>query len=391
LRVFNFSKIQYNNWVPHFSSVINWLLRLGLGKLQRVKPIKQPWIAIIDHSIDVGVKKVLVILRVSLDILSEKKCAIKLQDCECIGLKVAETVNGQSIATELDGIFNVAGVPSAILKDCDRTLNKGVELWKTKHQLNTPIIEDISHIMADAIKKQFENTEYYRKFTQFISYGAKKLRQTPLSFLAPPKLRTKGRFLSIGRLGRWSEKMLEVLQQTQNIYYQKLQESLPEFYLIKPFIIQFAEIANVISNTLKVLKNNGLDETSFNQCNQLLEQLPKNSIVKQRQVIWLKQHIALKKQITDSPLPVSSDIIESLFGCFKLRLERNPQADMNLSVLIIPALCGKLNEIEITQILSSTKHMALKKWEDDNIPYTMAKKRREFFYQVKPKIGGICY
>ena len=206
LRVFNFSKIQYNNWVPHFSSVINWLLRLGLGKLQRVKPIKQPWIAIIDHSIDVGVKKVLVILRVSLDILSEKKCAIKLQDCECIGLKVAETVNGQSIATELDGIFNVAGVPSAILKDCDRTLNKGVELWKTKHQLNTPIIEDISHVMAAAIKKQFENTEYYRKFTQFISYGAKKLRQTPLSFLAPPKLRTKGRFLSIGRLGHWSEK-----------------------------------------------------------------------------------------------------------------------------------------------------------------------------------------
>jgi len=34
LRVFNFSKIQYNSWVPHFSSVINWLLRLGLGKLQ---------------------------------------------------------------------------------------------------------------------------------------------------------------------------------------------------------------------------------------------------------------------------------------------------------------------------------------------------------------------
>ena len=208
---------------------------------------------------------------------------------------MAETVNGQSIATELDGIFNVAGVPSAILKDCDRTLNKGVELWKTKHQFSTPIIEDISHVMAAAIKKQFENTEYYRKFTQFISYGAKKLRQTSLSFLAPPKLRTKGRFLSIGRLGRWSEKMLEVLQQTQNIYYQKLQEALPEFHSIKPFIIQFAEIAHVVSSTLKVLKNNGLDETSFNQCSQLLEQLPKNSIVKQRQLIWLKHHIALKK------------------------------------------------------------------------------------------------
>ena len=48
--------------------------------------------------------------------------------------------------------------------------------------------------------------------------------------------------------------MLEVLQQTQNIYYQKLQEALPEFHSIKPFIIQFAEIAHVVSSTLKVLK-----------------------------------------------------------------------------------------------------------------------------------------
>jgi len=64
---------------------------------------------------------------------------------------------------------------------------------------------------------------------------------------------------------------------------------------------------------------------------------------------------------------------------------------MNLSMFFIPALCGKLDEIQITQIFNSTKYMALKKWEDDNIPYTMAKKRREFFCQVKPKIGETYY
>ena len=44
-------------WIPHFTSVINWSLRLGLGLLKQVKPITQPWIAIIDQSIDIGTIK----------------------------------------------------------------------------------------------------------------------------------------------------------------------------------------------------------------------------------------------------------------------------------------------------------------------------------------------
>ena len=45
------------SWVPHFTSVINWTLRVGLGLLEQVEPIDTPWLAIIDHSIDIGTKK----------------------------------------------------------------------------------------------------------------------------------------------------------------------------------------------------------------------------------------------------------------------------------------------------------------------------------------------
>jgi hypothetical protein len=54
--------------------------------------LSQPWLAIIDHSIDIGTKKVLVVLRVPMDILSKKGKAIQLKDCECIGLKISEIV-----------------------------------------------------------------------------------------------------------------------------------------------------------------------------------------------------------------------------------------------------------------------------------------------------------
>lgn len=116
-------------WAPHFSSVINWTLRLDLGLLKQVKPSNQPWLAIIDYSIDIGTKRALVVLRVPVEALSGRGAAIQLQDCECIGLKVCEQVNGENIALDLVAIFSQAGKPEAIIKDGGHTPQKGVRLW----------------------------------------------------------------------------------------------------------------------------------------------------------------------------------------------------------------------------------------------------------------------
>jgi len=53
---------------PH-TSVINWSLRVGLELLVQVCPTCEPWIAIINHSIDIGTKKALVVLRVKMNTL----------------------------------------------------------------------------------------------------------------------------------------------------------------------------------------------------------------------------------------------------------------------------------------------------------------------------------
>ena len=74
-----------------------------------------------------------------------------------------------------------------------------------------PVIEDIGHVLAGALKAQFEKSCDYIRFTALISHGAKCLRQTHWAFLMPPKLRSKGRFQSIGQLGKWGDKILDVL------------------------------------------------------------------------------------------------------------------------------------------------------------------------------------
>ena len=379
-------------WVPHFTSVINWSLRLGLGLLKQVSPIKKPWLAIIDHSIDIGTKKALVVLRVTVDALSKRGTAIQLKDCECIGLKIADKVNGESISLELEDIFNQAGKPSAIIKDCDATLQKGVRLWMQSCETAIPVIEDVGHVMASALKSQFEKTADYQRFTSLTRQGANCLRQTEWAFLVPPKLRSKGRFQSISQLGKWADKILEVFavrgRAKEGSLLAKLRTALPGFIQLKRFIKDFASTTKVISQVMEILKNKGLNQISYKHCYLLSQDLPKKSKVKKRLQLWLQQHIEIQKQMTSLPLLVSSDIIESLFGNFKHIIERSPQADMNRTTLLIPALCGDLDEKKISQALNQARHNDLKNWEQKNISYTMRKKRQAFFAGIKSQKLG---
>ncbi len=370
-------------WIPHFTSVINWTLRLGLGLLKQVKPIEQPWIAILDHSIDIGTKKAFVVLRVAIDVLAKKGQAIGLKDCECVGLKISEKVNGESIACELEEIFTQAGCPTAIIKDCNYTLSKGVRLYSEKHNITVPIINDIGHVMATALKTQYKDSKAYNNFTGIVSKGASRLRQTDLAYLTPPKLRSKGRFQSISKLGKWGDKMLKLLAiqggAKKGSVLARLRHALPGFSQLKPFIKSFAKTTKVTSHLMEVLKNKGLNKPSYEQCIELTKQLPRRSRVRKQSQIWLKKHLAIQEEISIDPLLVSSDIIESLFGKFKHVIERSSHADINRTALLIPALCGNIDEKVIDRAFRQVNQKDLKSWEEENIPYTMRKKRQAFF------------
>ena len=53
-----------------------------------------------------------------------------LDDCQCIGLKISSQWNGTTVKDALVGIFALAGMPRAIIKDKGTDLNKGVELYR---------------------------------------------------------------------------------------------------------------------------------------------------------------------------------------------------------------------------------------------------------------------
>ncbi len=107
----------------------------------------------------------------------------------------------------------MAGKPLWIVKDADAALQKGTRLYSEatdEAEGTVHVIDDIGHVMANALKKEYEKTSGYKRFTSLVSHGAKCLRQTNLAFIIPPKLRSKGRFQSISNIGKWATKMLDI-------------------------------------------------------------------------------------------------------------------------------------------------------------------------------------
>ncbi len=373
------------DWIPHFSSIINWTYRIGKGLLNDVKKISKKWVAIADHSIDIGRKQVFVVLRVELDIFLQRDGAITLKDCECIGVKVASTITGESVADDFDEIFQKAGEPVAIIKDSGSVLNSGVVKYNERNNSDIEIIEDITHIVANGLKKQFEKTKQYKKYMNMLRVGATKLRQTNLAFLIPPKLRNKGRFQAISRLNNWSKKLIDKKvfskrgRAKKGTILARLRGAFSDFKSLEPFIKNFIKTTDIMNKIMKLLKNEGLTIVTYHQSTKLLKKLPKNSKTRKTLRIWLERHIKIQKEIAPYPLPISSDIIESLFGKFKNRLERSPQSDMNRAVLLIPLLCGNLDRDRLSSILKNTPYKELKEWEKENIPDTVRKERLKFF------------
>ena len=368
--------------IPHFTSVIHWSLRAGIAVFHQVGEVKSPWLAIIDCSIDVGTRKALVVLRVPLTALADKQGAIGLDDCQCIGLEISRTWNGPLVEAALIKIFGKAGMPRAIIKDRGTDLNKGVELYReTEDAKKVWVIDDVGHVAANALKAEFGGRSAFVTFLTIVRKGAARIRQTDLAWLLPPKIRTKGRFQGITVLAEWAGKAMALMggqgRATEGSELNALRKAFCGLAQLRVFLENFVTTCRVVEGFLKIMKQKGMNQASYVEAKTVLTQLPEHSQVRSRLIVWLDRHLWVQCRIGVGQLPllVSSDVIESLFGKFKTIIQRNPQAELNRLIYMIPLLCGKRTSDNIDRALRDCSHLQMLTQIEQTIPTTLRQQR----------------
>ena len=368
---------------PHFTSVIHWTLRAGISLLRKVGVSDEPWLAIMDCSIDVGIRKALLVLRVPLSALQRKDGAIGFEDCECIGVKVSTTWNGPLVKEALADIFGQVGEPIAIIKDRGTDLACGVQLYRTQQNAKCiRVIDDIGHVIANALKAQFADKIPFQRFLKIVADGAARIRQTDLALYLPPKIRTKGRFQGISVVVNWAGKMLELLggqgRAKEDSDTHRLRKAFGGLAQLRPFLEEFLAVVAATDVIQALMKQEGLNRRTYHEAKALAKTLPE-SIVRARIMEWLDRHLRICCQlgIGQQPLLVSSDVIESIFGAFKTIVQRNLRGELNRLVYVFPLLCGQHDEARIANAIGNCNQRDMRDEIAAALPPTMRQQRRK--------------
>ncbi len=348
---------------PCTQTIINWVNRLSISRIQNIPQFSAPSkvtnatngsICLIDASIGLGTGKILAVLFLDVQHHVLNQNAPTLKNIQCASVAVAESWTGESIAHYLKQVISVTGQPCAYLKDGGADLAKAVRLLNEEGH-SSLCIDDISHVSANILRHKYQNHPMHDTFISACGKVSKKLKQTILACLAPPKVSTKARFMNVHRLLRWADKLLKLSPQgraPKNSLVSKLRASFDQLPECKSFINSFLCDANALLDCQKLLKTTGLNDDTYEACLQIIEPLSAKSTIRTEFIAWMDKqlNVAASLGLENGGMPVSSDNIETLFGVGK-ELGTGEIKDANRIALRIPSFCGELTRDDAKNVL----------------------------------------
>ncbi len=372
---------------PSWSSVRLWMLRLGYYKLTRPKEEANDWVWIVDHTIQIGAEKCLVILGIRLSNLPCPERCLNHEDLEPIDIVPVRKSDGKIVWEQLENAAEKTGVPRAILGDRGSDLRAGIEKFCRNHS-ETDYLYDIKHKTAAVLKHELENDEAWREFARSAAQTKLKLQQTALAALSPPAQRSKSRYMNADILVRWGRNILNFFDRDD--YKEicdefgwdrdQIDEKLGWADNFRDQTEKWEKIVNIVKITESFVRKNGLYN---NCCPELEERLPvctetePAERVRKELVGFIAEEEA--KVRPDERLPVSSEALESVFGKFKQIEKDQAKSGFTGLLLSIAAMVSSTTGEVVRQAMETVPVKTVLEWYEENIGQSVQSKRKKAF------------
>ena len=197
--------------VPCFSTIRSWLLRVGYYALTRPLEKSVPWVWLADHTIQIGVQKILVILGCPLSQVPFGQRALQLSDLQLVALVPMEKSNAALVEAELEQAVQRTGRPRLIVSDQGSDLRKGIADFQGWYP-RTAYVPDVAHYGATLLEHAWDDQPRWQQFIKELHSNSAKLRQTKSAYLLAPRMRAKARFMNVHVQLRFARRVLKLLQ-----------------------------------------------------------------------------------------------------------------------------------------------------------------------------------
>lgn len=369
---------------PTWSAGRLWLLRLGYYKLTRPKVQASDWVWIVDHTVQVGKEKCLVILGIRLCDLPPVGQCLRHEEVEPIELVPVQQSNGDVVYQQLDRAIAKTGVPRAIVSDHGTDLNAGITKFCQHHPQTSPIY-DIKHKTAAVLKQELEQDADWLTFTHLANQTGRRVQQTALAALTPPNQKTKARYMNLEELVTWGQAMLVLLDQPQaqvkqSLAPEQVQEKLGWLTGFRSHLEEWGELFEIITTAESFVRHHGLDADAQRKLKTHLRgraHTQRTRRVRDELVAFVAEEATQARP--GERLLGSSEIIESVLGTMK-RLEQD-QAKSGFTGLILglSAMVSTTTQEIIQKALETVPTKKVLAWCRETFGRSVQAKRREVF------------
>jgi hypothetical protein len=368
--------------IPAPNTTQSWLLRIGLYELTRPKEKADDWVLFIDHTIQLGPFKCLLIVGIRVFDWTKLDRALTHEDLTVLALEPVEQSNGEIILEQIETVAGLVGTPAAIMNDHGSDIVSGVGKFIAKNPA-TRAQFDIAHQTAIILKHELETDERWEAFTKHCGQTQPKIKQTELAHLAPPTQKVKGRYMNLGPLIAWGEKMLKLLDTPAEARppgqdLRRLDEKLGWVRGFRQALVDWNDIHRVKDHVLSYARKEGYHSEASNELRTQLACITKTRagrrVAKALQRFVRKQSQGLKP---GESLPASTEVIESLIGKGKRMQGQHSRGGFTKMILGMAASVAKLSLESITIALETVRNCDLQKWCDEHLGNSLTTQRRE--------------
>jgi len=351
--------IGHGDLAPHWLTGRSWLLRIGLAALMRAKPISDDWVWIIDHSIQIGQSKVLVVLGIQLRNLPEGR-ALCHKDMELIALEPMVNSTKESVGTCLKETVGRTGVPRAILDDHGADLHGGVEIFRESHP-ETAELYDVKHKAACLLKARLERDERWKSYASQAAQTKCAIQQTELAPLVPQSQRTKARFMNLSDLVEWGQAALRVVDdpsrlERARIPAERIQAKLGWLTEFREVLAEWAGFHTVIKLTLDFVRCHGL-YVGMEPDVAAAVPAPGGRADELREELIRFVTVESSKARIGERLPGTTEVLESCFG--KLKVIEDNQSKSGFTGLVL-SLGAMVSNWDVTTIREALERVGVR-------------------------------
>lgn len=366
--------------VPCYNTIRSWLLRVGCYALSRPLDRTLSWVWLIDHTIQIGPLKLLVILGCPLADIPFGERATQLADWQLVALVPMEKSNGAAVDTELEKAIQRTGAPAQIASDQGSDLLKGVGQFRDWRP-RTVHVPDAAHYGANVLEKAWVNQPRWQQFLQELQGVAAKLRQTPAAYLLPPHQRPKARFMNIGVQLRFAGRVLKLLDRPDP--NAKAQEAYGWLRDYREDLAIWQREHALVQTTIATLRVQGLHSQTLPELEEVW-----GEIGTRESTVRMAEHLRAYVTSYQPTVPgvrwvASTEVLESSFGKLK-RLEQD-QSGSGLTglVLAMGVIVGTSSDADVKEALDAIPQKKVESWVESRIGKTVQWLRRQFMKQTK--------